>query len=100
MSDNQSVLKQLKAKQQTINLNASKKGGSVFSKLPGYSFFYKTFGQISAKQYLDISLFCGGVFVLYKHGNTISGALDNIMPNEQKMNEMVKEMQNQPGGMP
>ena len=44
MSDNQSVLKQLKAKQQTINLNASKKGGSVFSKLPGYSFFYKTFG--------------------------------------------------------
>ena len=95
MSDlgaNQSVLKSLKQKQQSLNSKSTRAGGSVFTKIPGYKLFQSTFGQISAKQYLDISLFCGGMWVMYKYGNTISKSIDEIMPNEQKMNEMIKEM--------
>ena len=46
-----------------------------------------------------MTLFFGGVWVLYKYGDTISASIDEIMPNEAKMNEMIKEMQAQ-GGMP
>ena len=81
MSDQKSVLQQLKQKQHANTMN-SKSSSSFVSKLPGYRFFYSTLGQISAKSYLDMTLFFGGVWVLYKYGDTISKGVDEIMPNE------------------
>ena len=61
---------------------SSKSGASFFSRLPGYRFFYRTFGQISAKSYFDMFLFFGGVWLLFNYGDSISRGIDEIMPNE------------------
>ena len=42
-----------------------------------------------------MTLFFGGVWFLYNYGDSISKGIDEIMPNEQRMNEMIKEMQAQ-----
>ena len=46
-----------------------------------------------------MTLFFGGVWFLFNFSDSISNGLDEIMPNEAKMNAMIKEMQAQ-GGPP
>ena len=97
--DQKSVLQQLKQKQHANTMQGKGVGKSFFSRLPGYRFFYRTLGQISAKGWFDMTLFFGGVWFLFNFSDSISRGLDEIMPNEQKLNEMIKEMQAQ-GGPP
>ena len=46
------------------------------------------------KQWVDITLFIGTVYVMYKYGTEISEEVDKMMPNEEQMIKLMEEMQN------
>ena len=37
---------------------------------------------LGKKQLMDISLFAGGLFVMYKYGPELNTMVENLMPNE------------------
>ena len=51
-----------------------------------------TVGNVSKKQWLDIGLFVGGIYCMYKFGGVVSEQIDNFMPNEEQMQQMMQEM--------
>ena len=64
--------------------------------IPG--FLKESVGSVSRKQWVDITLFCGGLYCIYRFGGKLSTQIDNLMPNEEAMQRMIQEMQNG-GGM-
>ena len=59
----------------------------------------KSLGKTSPKQALDIVLFAAGIYVMYRFGKSVADTIDNQMPTEKSMMEMMKQMQG-PGMMP
>ena len=53
------------------------------------------FAKSSKKQALDMALFSVGIVVMYKFGKSVADSLDNQMPTEKSMMDMMKQM---PGG--
>ena len=45
----------------------------------------ESLGSVSSKQWLDIGLFAGGLYCIYKFGGSLSNQIDQIMPNEEQM---------------
>ena len=58
--------------------------------LPGFEALKKQFGKTSAKQMVDIVLFSAGIYLMYRFGKAMAETLDNQMPTEKNMMEMMK----------
>ena len=67
--------------------------------IPGLEAVKKTLSKTSPKQALDIVLFTAGIYVMYRFGKSVADTIDNQMPTEKGMMEMMKQMQG-PGMMP
>ena len=50
-----------------------------------------TLGGVSGKQWVDLTLFIGGIYCMYHFGSAISDQIDNMMPNEEAMVRMMNE---------
>ena len=90
--DNKSLLKQIS------NGKDSKTASSGFN-LPGSDKVKQIFKKTSKKQLFDFSLFAVGIFLMYKFGKDAADSLENQVPTEKQMIEMMKQMQG-PGAMP
>lgn len=49
---------------------------------------------------VDIVLFSAGIYLMYRFGKAMAETLDNQMPTEKNMMEMMKQMQGPPGMPP
>ena len=47
----------------------------------------------SRRQMLDFTIFATGVYLMYKFGKGMNESIENQMPTEKKMMEMMREMQ-------
>ena len=47
--------------------------------------------SIKRGTWIDMAMFAGLTFVVYNYSDDIAGAVDNLVPNEEKMVEMMKE---------
>ena len=60
--------------------------------LPGLEALKKQLNKASAKQMVDIVLFSAGIYLMYRFGKAMAETLDNQMPTEKNMMEMMKQM--------
>ena len=92
-----SMLKKMKTEVQNKQRYGAVKGTTKGSKLSQYVpvVVKDALGGTSRKQWVDITLFVGGIYVMYKFGQTLSDQIDNLMPNEEQMQKMIQEMQSQ-----
>ena len=100
MSDNQnddglSTLKKMKTEvqrqQKAITPGTTKKGSKLSQYIPAV--VKESLGGVSRKQWIDVTLFVGGIYCMYKFGQVASDSIDNFMPNEEQMQKMMQEMQ-------
>lgn len=89
MEDKKQLLKSLSS------ANTSSKKAAVT--IPGAEAIKKLLKKTSAKQVVDVVLFASGIFLMYKFGKSAADTLDNQMPTEKSMLDMVKSMQGGPG---
>ena len=87
MSSSNPILKQLtqgkKSNKSSINL-----------KLPALPECVKqVFQNAKPKQYIDVVIFATGIALMLKFGKTIADTIDNQMPTEKSMMDMMKNMQ-------
>ena len=76
-----SMLKKMKTEVQNKQRESAKKTSKLSLYVP--KSIKDTFGNITTKQMVDVTLFVGGIFCMYKFGSSISEKLDNFMPNEE-----------------
>ena len=84
--------KDLQSKQMTSLQAGTKKGSNLGKFIPQFLKDQVADVQVSKKQMLDITLFCGGIYCMYKFGGVVSEQIDNFMPNEEQMQKMMQEM--------
>ncbi len=60
----------------------------------------KQLKTVQAKQVADITVFAVGIFIMYKFGRTIAEAIDNQMPSEKSMMDMMRQYGGGAPGMP
>ena len=60
----------------------------------------KLFKKTNKKQILDVLLFSAGIYAMYRWGKTVADSIDEQMPTEKSMMEMMKSMQGGPGMPP
>eukprot|EP00347_Sterkiella_histriomuscorum_P020060 403339252 len=92
--DNKQLLKQLSSGK------AQPASSSRKLNLPGFDALKKQLGKASPKQVVDLVLFSAGIYLMYKFGKTVAESLDNQMPTEKSMMDMMKQMQGPPGMPP
>ena len=90
MADNKQLLKSLSQGKQ------SSKGISV--QVPGLDVIKKMLKKTSPKQVVDVVIFSAGIYLMYKFGKSVAETIDNQMPTEKGMMDMMKNMQGP--GMP
>ena len=66
--------------------------------VPGLETVKKALKKTSPKQMFDVVLFTAGIYLMYKFGKGVADSLDNQMPTEKSMMEMMRGMPG-PGGM-
>ena len=49
---------------------------------------------------MDVAVFAVGIYLMYKFGQTVADSIDNQMPTEKSMMDMMKSMQPGGAGMP
>ena len=50
------------------------------------------------RQMIDIAAFTLGAFLIYRFGKTLGDAIDNELPTEKKMLELINQQSMGPGG--
>lgn len=65
--------------------------------VPGLESVKKVFAKTSKKQAIDIALFSLGIYVMFKFGKSLGDKIDEQMPTEKGVMDMMRGMQ---GGMP
>ena len=103
MSDLQKLAKSFTQREGNLQPRAATSKFSLAKYVP--EFILKSpVGNLSKKQWMDITLFGTGIFLIYNYGDEISNKIDQLMPNEAQMQKMLEEMQNNPqmgmGGPP
>ncbi len=63
--------------------------------IPGIEAVRKVIKKTSTKQVVDLAIFSAGIFVMYRFGKGVAETIDNQMPTEKSMIDMMKGM----GGM-
>jgi hypothetical protein len=61
----------------------------ILSSLPGMETLQKTFKKTTKKQYLDVALFSVALIVMYHFGKEISSRIDEWVPSEQQIMDMM-----------
>ncbi len=67
--------------------------------IPGLESMKKLLGKTSKKNAIDLALFSAGIYVMYRFGKSVAESIDNQMPTEKSMMDMMKSMPGA-GGMP
>ena len=62
-------------------------------KIPGSEQVSKLLKNTKPKVVVDLVLFSAGILLMYKFGKMVAEELDNQMPSEKSMMEMMKTMQ-------
>jgi hypothetical protein len=65
-------------------------GSSTKFTVPGLDAAKKQLAKTSAKQVLDLALFSAGIYLMYRFGKSAADTLDNQMPTEKSMMDMMK----------
>ncbi len=101
MADNAKLLKSLSGK------TSANKGGSAvdgmlaqLKKVPGVNAIGKSIKAAKPKQMVDIAIFTLGIYLMYRFGKAVAETIDNQMPTEKSMMDMMKSMQGPPGMPP
>ena len=68
--------------------------------IPGIEALRKQFKATKPKQLVDITIFALGIYIMYKFGKSLGETIDNQMPTEKSMMEMMRSMQGPPGMPP
>ena len=68
--------------------------------IPGMAQLKKALGKTSSKQVVDLALFSAGIYLMYKFGKSVAESIDNQMPSEKSMMEMMKGGMGGPMPMP
>ena len=102
--ENKQLLKSLTqgGKPSTANKSGSPLTG-VLTKLkglPGVSTLSKAAKDTKPKQILDFAVFTVGIYLMYKFGKAVAETIDNQMPTEKSMMDMMRSMQGPPGMPP
>lgn len=100
MADNAKLLKALSGKP-----SANKDSGvaSMMAKLknvPGVNQITKSIQAAKPKQAFDLAIFTLGIYLMYRFGKAVAETIDNQMPTEKSMMDMMKGMQGAPGMPP
>ena len=56
---------------------------------------WKKIRSVKASTWQDVAIFSGLTFIVYNYSDEIAGTVDNLIPNEEKMVEMMKEAEAQ-----
>lgn len=83
MDSNKQALKQL-----SFGKAAEKKSAGIT--IPGLESIKKSLGKTGPKQIIDLVLFSAGIYIMYKFGKSVADTIDNQMPTEKGMMEMMK----------
>lgn len=67
--------------------------------IPGLESLRKVLKNTKSKQVIDLAIFSVGIYLMFKFGKTVAETIDNQMPTEKSMMDMMKSMQG-PGMMP
>ena len=65
--------------------------------IPGLENARKVLSKVNKKQVLDIALFSAALYTMYYFGKTISDSLEEQMPSEKNVMEMMKQAGAAPG---
>ena len=68
--------------------------------VPGMEQVRKTWKSTKPKQMFDIVIFTLGIYLMYKFGKAVAETIDNQMPTEKSMMDMMRNMQGPPGMPP
>ena len=87
-----SALKNLKRQQslKSSGTSATGKRESMLSRMIP-KFLKDSLGSVSRKQWMDITLFTGGLYCMYRYGGNLSSFLEKMMPNEEQMLKLMQE---------
>ena len=91
--ENKTLLKQLSQGKES---SRPSKGYSI----PGVDQLKKLVGKASTKQVVDLALFSAGIFLMYKFGKSVAETIDNQMPTEKSIMDMMKSNMGGPMPMP
>ena len=103
--ENKQLLKQLSSAGtgKATSAPAGKGASGVLSKLkaiPGVEQVSKAAKNTKPKQVVDVVIFSVGIYLMYKFGRSVAETIDNQMPTEKSMMEMMRSMQGPPGMPP
>ena len=65
-------------------------GRKLAINIPGLDALKKSLAKTSTKQAVDIALFTVGIYIMYRFGKSVAQTLDNQMPTEKSMMDMMK----------
>jgi hypothetical protein len=85
MDNNKQILKQL-------SQGSSAQSSSRSSYVPNFDAVKKLFKKTNKKQVLDVLLFSVGIYAMFRFGKTVAETIDNQMPTEKSMMDMMKGM--------
>ena len=102
--ENKQLLKSL-TQGKTTSASSGKQSalGGMMDKLkslPGLSHAAKAAKSAKPKQVADIAIFTLGIYLMYRFGKIVADTIDNQMPTEKSMMEMMRTMQGPPGMPP
>ena len=104
MESNKQLLKSLsQGKGASSGASSSSAIAKMTAKLkgiPGVGALQKTIKNTKPKQVIDITIFAAFIFLMYKFGREAAHQIDNQMPSEKSMMEMMRSMQGPPGMPP
>ena len=102
--ENKQLLKSLTqgGKPATASKSGSALNGMVtkLKALPGVSALSKAAKDTKPKQIVDFAVFAVGIYLMYKFGKAVAETIDNQMPTEKSMMDMMRSMQGPPGMPP
>ena len=93
MESNKQLLKSL-----TYGKGAAATKESALSKMRDT--LRKNLKNVKPKQMVDMTIFAVGIFLMYKFGKAVAETIDNQMPTEKSMMDMMRQMQGPPGMPP
>ncbi len=92
MADNAKLLKSLSGKGSANKGSAVDGMLSALKKVPGVSDISKSFKAAKPKQMVDLAIFTLGIYLMYRFGKAVAETIDNQMPTEKSMIDMMKSM--------
>ena len=96
MESNKQLLKSLSQGKGTSQDSALSKMMAKLKGLPAFASVQKTIKNTKPKQVVDITIFAAVIFLMFKFGKVVADQIDNQMPSEKSMMDMMRSMQGPP----